>query len=341
MTVAARTRLRYSSDDDPGYRRLGRGKRVRYTDDDGRTVRDREELDRIAAMAVPPAWTDVWINSDPDGHLQAVGRDARGRKQYRYHPEWRRHRDDDKFDRMLAFGRRLPRIREVVERDLARRGLPREKVLALIVRLLELTHMRVGGEEYRRLDQTYGLTTLHDRHARVRGSSIRFRYRGKGGKLNDIGIRDRRVARLIRRIQELPGQRLFEYTDDDGERHPVTSDDVNAYLREVASGDFTAKDFRTWAGTLLAFRYLRAESPPDGAAAQKRQARRAIERVADELGNTVAVARSSYVDPVLLPAWRDGELQRLRIPVAGRAEGSEPPTPGEEAALLRVLARHR
>jgi DNA topoisomerase I len=304
-------------------------------------VTDAQELERIASLAVPPAWTDVWINADPVGHLQAVGRDARGRKQYRYHPEWRRRRDDDKFERMLDFGRRLPRIREAIQRDLALPGLPRQKVLALIVQLLELTHMRVGGEEYRRLDRTYGLTTLRDRHARVRGSHIRFRYRGKGGKLHEIGIRDRRVARLIRRIQDLPGQRLFEYTDEDGARHPVTSDDVNDYLRTVSGADISAKDFRTWAGTVLAFRYLRAAPPPESAREQLRESRRALERVADELGNTVAVARSSYVDPELLPAWRDGALQRLRIPDAGRASGSQTPTAEEEAALLRVLTRRR
>lgn len=313
---------------------------MRYLTADGSGLSDREELERIASLAVPPAWTDVWINADPDGHLQAVGRDARGRKQYRYHPEWRRRRDADKFERMLRLGRRLSRIREAVDRDLARKGMPREKVLALVVRLLELTHLRVGNDEYARLDGTYGLTTLRDRHARIEGSEVRFRFRGKGGKLREVGVRDRRIARLIRRIQELPGQRLFEYMDDDGAHQPISSDDVNAYLQSIAGTDITAKDFRTWAGTLLAFREFLADPASERPGAQRAQTRRAFEEVADQLGNTPAVVRSSYVDPGLVDAWEEGALERLRLKRDGSATTSRP-SEAEEAALVRVLERHR
>lgn len=337
---SALSRLHYSSDADPGYRRIGSRKRPRYVDEDGRRITDEEELARIASLAIPPAWTDVWVNADPDGHLQAVGRDARGRKQYRYHPVWRRLRDRDKYQRMVRFGRRLPRIRRAVDRDLARPGLPRRKVLAVVVRLLELTYMRVGGDEYARLDQSYGLTTLEDHHADVRGSHVRFRFRGKGGIEHEIGVRDRRIARLVRRIQELPGQRLFEYEDDDG-RRDLSSDDVNDYLREISGLDITAKDFRTWAGTVLAFRALLAEPASDHESARRRRARRAVARVAEQLGNTVAVARSSYVDPSVVEAWEEGELERIRVARDYDPERSGPPLPEEEAALLRLLARRR
>jgi DNA topoisomerase-1 len=288
-------------------------------------------------LAIPPAWTDVWVCADPQGHLQAVGRDARGRKQYRYHPEWRRRRDVDKFERVVGLARRLPRIREAVERDLSRPGLPREKVLALVVRLLELTHLRVGGEAYRRLNGSHGLTTLTDRQARVEGGAVRFRFRGKGGKQHDVGVEDRRIAGLIRRIQELPGQNLFEYLDASGESHPVQSDDVNEYLREISGLDITAKDFRTWAGTVLAFRALRSEPPAPSQSAGRRQLRAAVTRAADRLGNTPAVTRSSYVDARIIDAWQDGELTRIRVGDPTDLDG--PPTPAEEAAVLRVLER--
>jgi DNA topoisomerase I len=333
--------LRYVSDREPGYRRVSDGDEPRYVDDMGRRVSDPDEIRRLRALAIPPAWTDVWICSDPLGHLQAVGRDARGRKQYRYHRAWRQGRDADKYGRMLHFARRLPRIREAVERDLRRQGMPREKVLALVVRLLELTHMRVGNEEYARLNRSYGLTTLRDRHARVSGTRVRFRFRGKGGKLHEVGVRDRRLARLVRRIQELPGQNLFEYVDEDGERRAVRSDDVNAYLRSVAGGDVSAKDFRTWAATVLAVRALHAEPRTERQAVARRRLKGAIEQVAERLGNTATVCRSSYVDPVVVQAWQEGALERVRRVLEAEGEAVGAPTPEEEAAVLRLLERRR
>lgn len=337
---ASATGLRYASDADPGCRRVRRGRGFQYLDQEGKTVTDPVERARIAALAVPPAWRDVWINPHASGHIQAVGRDARGRKQYRYHPDWRRARDADKFERMRAFGRRLPRIREAVEHDLSRRGLPREKVLALVVRLLELTHLRVGGEEYARVEGTFGLSTLRDTHAQVDGSHIRFRFRGKGGRPQEAGLRDRRLARLIASLQELPGQRLFEYVDDEGGTQAVDSEDVNTYLRSIAGVEVTAKDFRTWAGTLLAFRELLADPAAEGVVRRRRQVRRAIEEVAGQLGNTAAVARRSYVDPTLISAWQDGALARLRLSTSPTSPGSVP-SAEEEAALLRLLDRQR
>lgn len=336
-------RLRYSSDRDTGYRRRGKGKRTWYVDDAGARLSDPAEIERIGSLAIPPAWTDVWVSADARGHVQAVGRDARGRKQYRYHPEWKRQRDAVKYERMVRLARRLPRIREAVERDLRRPGLPREKVLALVVRLLELTHLRVGGEAYRRLNQSYGLTTMRRRQASVSGSQVRFRFTGKGGKLHDVGIRDRRLARLVRQVQDLPGQRLFEYTDDEGERRALSSEDVNEYIREVSGADVTAKDFRTWAGTLTAFRALLHEPPSDRESVRRRRAKRALERAAEALGNSTAVTRSSYVDPELLEAWEDGDLDRLRLPDAAPPVGrpGDMASPEEEAALLRLLQRRR
>jgi DNA topoisomerase-1 len=232
--------LRYVTDADAGYRRIRRGSGVSYVDAGGKAVRAPAVLARIRSLAIPPAWADVWICADPDGHLQAVGRDARGRKQYRYHREWRRRRDADKYERMVRLARRLPRIREAVEADLRRPGLPREKVLALVVRLLELTQLRVGNEAYARLDHTFGVTTMRDRHATVDGSGIRFRLRSKGGKRQSVGIRDRRLARLVTRLQGLPGQRLFEYQDEAGDRHGIESRDVNDYLRRISGADISA-----------------------------------------------------------------------------------------------------
>jgi DNA topoisomerase-1 len=332
--------LRYVTDRSPGIRRLRSGRGFRYIGPDG-SIRDRDEIARIRALAIPPAWTDVWISADPRGHLQAVGRDARGRKQYRYHPKWRVGRDNDKYVHMLAFARRLPQIRERVEVDLARPGLPRERVLALVVRLLELTHLRVGNEAYARLNRSFGLSTLRDRHVQVRSSTIKFRFMGKSGKLHEVGIRDRRLARLIRRVQELPGQALFEYLDEEGERRAVGSDDVNDYLGEISGTDVTAKDFRTWAATVLAFRALRSAPTTEHATAARRTINAAIDQVAARLGNTRAVCRSAYVDPSILEAWEDGALLRVRGPNNGELDLEGPPTAEEEAAVLRLLQRRR
>jgi DNA topoisomerase-1 len=334
--------LRYARDDRPGITRRRAGRGFSYRDRDGQVIRDRANLTRIRAIAIPPAWTDVWICPDPNGHLQATGRDAGGRKQHRYHERWRRRRDDSKFSRLIAFAAALPKIRERCDRDLSLPGMPQDKVLAAVVRLLELTLIRVGNDEYARLYRSFGLTTLRGRHAQVAGTMIRFRFPGKAGKRHDVGLRDRRLATVIRRCQELPGQDLFGYVDADGEVHDVGSQDVNAYLREAAGGDFTAKDFRTWAGTILAFRALRTleAAGTDGRARQEVAA--AMRVTADSLGNTPAVARSSYVHPAVIDAYLDGTLGRALL----QATEKTGPAPGEAtareaAALVRLLRRER
>ena len=339
--VARSAGLRYSSDTRPGFTRRRSGRGFSYRDADGTTIRDRETIARIRALAIPPAWTDVWICPWPDGHLQASGRDARGRKQYRYHADWHQRRGADKFDRMLGFARALPRIRKRCDEDLARPGLAREKVLAAVVRLLELTLIRVGNDEYARLNRSFGLTTLRDRHARVEGAGVRFRFRGKSGKTHEVGLRDRRLAGVVRRCQELPGQELFQYIDEDGEVRDITSDDVNDYIRQASGGEYTAKDFRTWAGTVLAYRALRAIQPGTGERAAKRNVVEAIRQTADRLGNTPAVARGSYVHPAVLEAYLEGSIRGALVEAA--EEQSTPPTgatPQEEAAV-RALLRQR
>ena len=299
---------------------------------------DRTVLGRIRSLAIPPAWTDVWICTDPSGHLQATGRDARGRKQYRYHQAWRRGRDDLKFERLLDVARVLPKVRERCEADLATPGLSREKVLAAVVRLLELTLIRVGNEEYARINRSFGLTTLKRRHAKVEGSAIRFRFTGKSGQRHEVGLRDRRLAAIVRRCQELPGQDLFTYVGDDGIPHDITSDDVNDYLREASGSDITAKDFRTWAGTVLAYRALRALAPVQNGQAAKRNVIEAVKLTADQLGNTPAVARKSYVHPAVLEAYMEGTIGGALLEAA--EEQSDPPpvaTPGEAAEVAKLI----
>jgi DNA topoisomerase-1 len=338
--VAREAGLRYSSDADPGIRRRRSGRGFTYVDADGKTIRDKDVVARIRSLAIPPAWTDVWICRWPNGHIQATGRDARGRKQHRYHPRWHEARDESKFDRMVAFAGALSAIRERCDADLAKPGLPREKVLAAVVRLLELTLIRVGNDEYARLNQSFGLTTLRDRHARIEGSRVRFRFRGKGGLQHEVGLRDRRLATVIKRCQELPGQELFQYVDDDGEVRDVASDDVNDYLRDIAGSDFSAKDFRTWAGTVLAYRALRALQPADTPTDAKRNVVAAIRETAGRLGNTPAVARKSYVHPAVLEAYLDGKVGGALVEAA--EEQSEPPseaTPEEEDAVVELLAQ--
>ena len=338
-TDAPAPRLRHATDAKPGIARAKAGQGFTYRDAGGRRVRDRETLDRIQSLAVPPAWTDVWICPDPLGHLQATGRDAKGRKVYRYHPRYRQRRETAKYERLVAFARALPAIRRQVDRDLARPGLPREKVLAAVVRLLELTLIRVGNDEYRRLNRSFGLTTLRDRHATVRGSSIRFRFKGKSGREHEVGLRDRRLAAVVRRCQDLPGQELFQYLGEDGEPVEIASDDVNEYLRAIAP-DVTAKDFRTWAGTVLAYRALRALDEPETATEAKQNVVTAIRDTADQLGNTAAVCRRSYVHPVVVEAYLD---PRLRTALLGAAEATGAPpagtTPKEERAVVRLLER--
>ena len=333
--VARASGLRYSTDDRPGFTRQRAGKGFSYRDTDGNVIRDPDTLERIRKIVIPPAWTDVWISPWSNGHVQATGRDARGRKQYRYHARWREERGAENFGRMIAFAKVLPKIRRRAERDLAKRGLPREKVLGAVVRLLELTLIRVGNDQYARVNRSFGLTTMRDRHARIAGSSVTFRFRGKGGLMHDVGLRDRRLASIIRRCQELPGQELFQYVDGDGVVRDVTSDDVNDYIREASGGDFTAKDFRTWAGTLLAYRALRALQPQDHGTAAKKNVVQAMRVTAEKLGNTPAVARGSYVHPAVLDAYLEGSLGGALVDVA--EEQDTPPTEADRTEEIEVV----
>ncbi|MBP2231060.1 DNA topoisomerase-1 [Azospirillum agricola] len=335
---AACAGLLYVSDDEPGIRRRRAGKGFAYRWPDGTPVREEETLARIARLAIPPAYRDVWICADPDGHLQATGRDTRGRKQYRYHQRWTELREGTKFGRMLEFCRALPGLRARVDADLGRRGLPREKVLAAVVRLLEATLIRVGNESYARDNRSYGLTTLRDRHAAIEGAELRFSFKGKSGKAWKVSLRDRRLARVVRACRDVPGDELFQYVDGDGARHAVTSGDVNAYLRAATGEDFTAKDFRTWAGTVLAAMALTEFESFDSAAAAKRNVTRAIEQVAARLGNTPAVCRKSYVHPEVLGAYLDGSLlAALKREVEHELRDQLDGLDGEEAAVLAFL----
>jgi DNA topoisomerase-1 len=296
--------------------------------DDGRPVRELETLRRIKRLAIPPAWVEVWICPDPHGHLQAVGRDAKGRKQYRYHPRWREVRDATKYARMVAFGRALPALRRRVARDLSLPGLPRDKVLATVVRLLEATRIRVGNEEYARKNRSYGLTTLRSQHVKIDGTTLRFEFRGKGGKRHAVGVADRRLAHVVRRCQELPGYELFQYIDGDGRRQTIDSAHVNDYLRSVSGQDFTAKDFRTWQGTVQAARELDKAA---SARPTKRAVAQAIASVAEQLGNTPAICRRCYVHPAVLEAYLSGALRGT----AGGARGLGP----DELRVLGILER--
>ena len=330
--------LRYVSDDLPGLTREPRGKGFAYRAPDRTTVRDPETLRRIRSLAIPPAWTKVWICPSENGHIQAVGRDARGRKQYRYHPRWREVRDESKYGRVLAFGETLPRIRRRVAADLRRRGMSREKVLATVVKLLETTLIRVGNDEYAQQNGSYGLTTLHNRHAKVRGSQITFEFKGKSGKRHRIDVRDPRLAKLVRRCQELPGQDLFGYVADDGTVRDVTSEDVNAYLREIAGEEFSAKDFRTWAGTVLAAIALREFEEFGSQKEAKRNVVQAVEAVAKMLGNTAAVCRRCYIHPAILDGYLTGQtIATLQQSAEQRLRGSLAKLKPEEAAVMMLL----
>jgi len=335
---AACAGLTHVSDEEPGIRRRRAGKGFSYRWPDKAPVTEEDTLARIARLAIPPAYRDVWICADPDGHLQATGRDARGRKQYRYHPRWTELREGTKFGRMLEFCRALPGLRETVDADLGRRGLPREKVLAAVVRLLETTLIRVGNESYARENRSYGLTTLRDGHTEIDGSEVRFSFKGKSGKAWNVSLRDRRLARVVRACRDVPGDELFQYLDRDGDRHTVTSGDVNAYLRAATGEDFTAKDFRTWAGTVLAAMALTEFESFDSAAAAKRNVTRAIEQVAARLGNTPAVCRKSYVHPEILGAYLEGNLlTALKTEVEAELRDQLPGLDAEEVAVLAFL----
>ena len=304
--------LRYATDEVRGFTRRRRGRGFSYHDQQGNLIRDQEVIKRIRSIVIPPAWTDVWICPWPNGHIQATGRDARGRKQHRYHPDFRAARDQAKFGRLVEFAAVLPRIRKRVDRDLSRPGVPREKVLAAVVRLLELTLIRVGNDEYTRLNQSFGLTTLRGRHVQLEGTVIRFRFKGKGGLPHEVGLRDRRLAAVIRRCQELPGQELFQYMED-GTVGDVSSDDVNNYLREISRGDFTAKDFRTWAGTVLAYQSLCELPEPPDERTTKRNVVEAVRRTALALRNTPAVSRQAYIHPAVLEAYVEGAIEAAEI----------------------------
>ena len=313
IELSAAVGLVYVSDSEPGIKRVKKGDRFAYLGVDDRTLRDAKTLERIASLAIPPAYTDVWICKHARGHLQATGHDARGRKQYRYHPEWRTARDGAKFERMTAFGEALPRLRRRIARDLALTGLPRDKVLAVVVSLLDATRIRIGNAEYARDNASFGLTTLKNRHVQfVREGRARFSFRGKGGLAHDVTVNDKRLSRIVRRCQDLPGQQLFQYVDDNSARHPITSDLVNGYLKDAMGEDFTAKDFRTWSATMSAIGLLAATPlpQPPSERALKSAIVAAIKAVADELRNTPTVARKSYINPVVFSAWRSGALHK-------------------------------
>jgi DNA topoisomerase-1 len=305
---AKRAGLRYVTDSAPGISRRRTGQSFSYRDANGQKVTDSGTLARIRKLAIPPAWKNVWICATPNGHLQATGIDAKGRKQYRYHAGWRALRDETKYGRMVAFGRAIPAIRAQVARDLQRAGLPREKILATLVRLLETTLIRIGNREYARENASFGLTTLRNRHVAVEGDTVHFEFRAKSGKMRRLDLKDRTMARLVKRCRELPGYELFQYVGSDGERHSVTSDDVNGYLKDITGADFTAKDFRTWAGTVLTALALREFESFDSEAGAKRNITRAIEQVSARLGNTVSICRRCYVHPEIFDAYLEGSL---------------------------------
>lgn len=330
--------LRYVSDDKPGIRRVRRGRGFAYLLPSGRVVRDKATLARIRSLVIPPAWADVWICPQANGHLQATGRDDRGRKQFRYHPRWHEVRDQAKFERMLDFARALPRIRRTIHRDLRRRGLPRRKVLAAVVALLEQTLIRVGNEEYAQSNNHFGLTTLRDNHARVKRGRVRFEFAGKSGVDHEIDLHDPRLATIVRRCQDLPGEDLFQYVDDDGNVVDVTSTDVNDYLRDISGQTFTSKDFRTWAGTVLAACALGALEPFASATQAKKNVVAAIDRVARRLGNTRAVCRKCYIHPRIIEAYLDGAA----LPPPPESNGQTPARlrlRAEETAVVLLLKK--
>lgn len=330
--------LRYVTDSSPGITRHRAGKGFYYRSSQGEKVTSERTLARIKSLAIPAAWDDVWIASTANAHLQATGRDAKGRKQYRYHPKWTETRDKAKYEYVLDFGRALPEIRMRVDKDLGKRGLPREKILAAIVRLLESTLIRVGNDQYAKENKSYGLTTMRDRHAEIEGSKIRFSYSGKSGVDHEIELTDRRLATIVRRSQELPGQELFQYLDDDGKRQSIDSSDVNEYLKEISGRDFTAKDFRTWAGTVLAAEALTGfDLDPDEATA-KSNIVAAIESVAKQLGNTPAICRKCYVHPAVIEAYLAGDtVETIKQRAASeKKQGELDPL---EHAVMELLVR--
>lgn len=333
IAAAAEAGLRYVTDNTPGYRRKANGEHFNYLDTQEKPIRDEERLLRIKRLAIPPAWTDVWICPSPAGHIQATGRDARRRKQYRYHDRWRELRDENKFDRLAEFAKALPKIRRQVAQDMRLPGLPRQKVLATVVRLLERTFIRIGNEEYARENKSFGLTTIKNRHVKVKGDHLRFRFRGKSGRQHEVAITDRRIAKIVSKCQDLPGQDLFQYVSDDREVRNVTSQDVNDYLREITNENFSAKDFRTWAGTVLAAIALTAQSEFETKKQAKANLKTAICAVARLLGNTPAVCRKCYVHPAILEAY----LTRTQI--AGLSQAIKTPENINLRAVERAVSK--
>lgn len=340
LEAARAAGLRYVSDVTPGIRRKKVGKHFSYIDVHNKPIRDEEELKRIRALGIPPAWTQVWICPNPRGHIQATGRDAKGRKQYRYHSEWRKIRDETKFDRMVAFGNALPTIRERVAEDLACPGLPREKVLAAIVRLLDATAIRVGNEEYARENNSYGLTTLHTDHVEVEGSKLHFQFRGKSGKEHIIDFKDRRLATIVKKCRDLPGQELFQFVDSEGQLHTIQSDDVNEYLRAITGQSFTAKDFRTWSGTVATTCALLDLGEYENKTQAKKNVVQAIEKAAEHLGNTPAICRKSYVHPEIIDAYLEGSLlQAIETRDEGAVEEALHSLRPDEISVLAFLTQ--
>jgi DNA topoisomerase-1 len=329
--------LRYVSDTAPGIAREKFGKAFRYRSSSGQLVTEAAVVDRIRHLAIPPAWTDVWICSLANGHIQATGRDARGRKQYRYHSSWREVRDEAKYERSLAFGRALPRIRRRVNRDLRQRGLGKTKVLAAMVRLLETTLIRVGNEEYARENHSFGLSTMRDRHVAIKDGTMHFDFRGKSGVHHEIDLHDPRLARVVFQAQDLPGQDLFQYRDENGEVQKMVSEDVNAYLKEIAGDEFSAKDFRTWAGTVLAAMALQQFEQFDSKAQAKKNVLRAIESVAKRLGNTPSVCRKCYIHPAVVQGYFEGETIKVLQDKAEKELKHLSGLRAEEAVVLAFL----
>jgi DNA topoisomerase-1 len=335
LKAAKAARLRYVMDDEAGISRQKNGKHFRYVNAAGDAIHDEDEIERINKLRIPPAWTDVWISPYSNGHIQATGRDAKGRKQYRYHERWTQRRNLVKFSRMIAFGKALPGLRKHIQKDLKLPGLPREKVLATLVELLDTTHIRIGNIEYAKSNQSYGLTTMRDKHVEVKGSTLRFHFRGKSGKEHEVDIQDKRLARIVRLCKDVPGQELFQYMDEDGGRHPITSGDVNDYLREITGEDFTAKDFRTWGGTLLAIMAFRECEPCENFNQAKKQVTATVKAVAEALGNTPAVCRKYYVHPLVIDAYQDGTLIDVlaHLKLSAHDNGLHP----EERLVIEVL----
>jgi DNA topoisomerase-1 len=330
--------LIYVSDEEPGIRRRKSGKGFTYVLPGGSKVEDKATLERIRTLAIPPAYTDVWICPKANGHIQATGRDAKGRKQYRYHPAFREVRESTKYEHMLDFAQALPGIRARIQEDMGRRGLPREKVLATVVHLLETTLIRVGNSDYAKQNKSYGLTTLRDPHVQVNGSDLRFQFKGKSGKSWRLQVKDRRVAKIVKACQDLPGQHLFQYLNEEGEQQFVTSADVNAYLKEITGRDITAKDFRTWAGTVLAAMALREFETFDSEAKAKKNVRAAIERVASQLGNTPTICRKCYIHPEVLSCYLEGGLLlEIKDEVESELREELASLKPEEAAVLTLL----